>query len=333
MAGPRRSSTPEAGFTLMELLIGLAVMAIAVVYMLESVTFGNRTYTVLDQVVESQQSMRAVASLLEYDLRHAGMMVPLGAAVCGVDSTAAPDQLYVSDVDAIDPGSDIAPYDGAIIGGGLTNVTGSSASISVDRLILEPAPPTRAAYDVSGDGTPDSDFQVGGGVIIVDLDDPGRGTVCGRIDAIDLGASSISIDPLVTPGLTAAGTARLVAIPAHQYRIVNGDELRRDEMLLSSGVEDLQLAYFIDADGDAVLDAGEMKGDSSGNTYAAQGTDIEDLREIRLNLVVRTRAEDDEFTGELQTTENRAAAGGDGFRRRVHTTSVLPRNLFGRLGS
>jgi prepilin-type N-terminal cleavage/methylation domain-containing protein len=329
---PVRDAT-RRGFTLMELLIGMAVMGIAVVYMLESVTFGNRTYTVLDQVVESQQSMRAVASLIEYDLRHAGMMVPIGAAICGVDNTASPDLLFVSDADAIDSGDDIAPYDGARIAGGATNVTGSSATITVDSLILEPAPPTRAAYDVNGDGTMDSDFQVGGGVIIMDLDDPSRGTVCGRIRAIDVGAASIVVDPLVTPGLTAAASARLVAIPAHHYRIINGDELRRDGMLLSSGVEDLQLAYFLDADGDDLVDAGEMKGETSGSGYTAQGTDMEDLREVRLNLVVRTRAEDEDFSGQQQTTENRAAGADDGFRRRVYTASVLPRNLFGRLGS
>ena len=193
----------RAGFTLMELMVGLAVMGIAVVYMLESVTVGNRTYTVLDQVVESQQNLRAVAKLLEHDLRHAGLMVPVGAAICGVDNTASPDLLYVSDSDAIDPRDDIAPYDGALITGGVTNVTGTIVTLGVDSLILEPNPPVRGAYDVNGDGTLDSDFQVGGGVIIMDLEDPGRGTVCGRIDSVSLTGPSITIDPVVTPGLSA----------------------------------------------------------------------------------------------------------------------------------
>jgi len=324
----------RAGFTLMELLVGLAVMGIAVVYMLESVTVGNRTYTVLDQVVESQQNLRAVAKLIEYDLRHAGIMVPLGAALCGVDSTASPDLLFVSDGDAIDPGDDIAPYDGARITGSVINGSGAIVTVNLDSLILEPSPPSRPAYDTDGDGTRDSDFQVGGGVIVMDLEDPGRGTVCGRIDAVNLSGPSIRIAPVVTPGLsTATGTTRLVAIPAHRYQIVNGDELRRNGMLLSQGVEDLQLAYFLDADGDDVIDSGELKGDTSGNSYAAQGTDMQDLREVRLNLVVRTRSEDEEFDGRLQATENRAAAAADGFRRRVYTTTVLPRNLLGRIGT
>jgi hypothetical protein len=54
---------------------------------------------------------------------------------------------------------------------------------------------------------------------------------------------------------------------------------------------------------------------------------------VRVNLVTRTRSEDREWTqGRLQATENRAAAGvgSDGFRRRVHTSTVMLRNLGAR---
>ena len=54
-----------------------------------------------------------------------------------------------------------------------------------------------------------------------------------------------------------------------------------------------------------------------------------DLREIRFNLVLRTRAEDPLYeSGYMQATENRAALGApDGFRRRLLTTTVRPRNI------
>ena len=115
------------GFTLIELLVVVAVMGIAVIYMFETLTAGNRAYTVLDQVAETQQSMRAVADLIERDIRHAGMMVPQGAAVCGVDNTTDPDVLYVSDAEAIDPGDDIMPYEGARV---------TSAGATIERLGL-----------------------------------------------------------------------------------------------------------------------------------------------------------------------------------------------------
>ena len=326
------------GFTLIELLIVVAIMGIAVIYMFETLTAGNRAYTVLDQVAETQQSMRAVAALMERDIRHAGMMVPQGAAVCGVDNTTGPDILYVSDAEAIDPGDDIMPYEGAlIISAGATiagSHSGAGVTIGVVSLLLEPSP-QRAAYDTNGDGTSDSDFRVGGGVIVMDVNDPGRGTVCGSIEAINLGTSSIHIDPVRAGPLdTATGVVSLVAVPAHEYRISNGNELRRDGLLLAKGVEDLQLAYYLDLNGNNQIDSGEMIGTEAGtNDYEAEGTDMSDLREVRLNLVVRTRAEDEGFTGRPQAKENRAVGADDGFRRRAYTNTIMLRNMFSRIGT
>jgi len=326
----------RAGFTLIELLVVVAVMGIAIVYMLETLTAGNRAYTVLDQVAETQQSMRAVADLMERDIRHAGMMVPQGAAVCGVDNDDAADILYVSDAEAIDPGDDIMSYEGAQItsaGNIASSGAGDDVTIEVASLVLEPSPP-RAAYDTDADGTSDSDFRAGAGVIVIDLNDPGRGTVCGSVAAVNLGAASIRIHPVRAGPLDAAtGTVKLVAVPAHEYRI-DGDELYRDGLLLAKGVEDLQLAYFLDTNGNSQVDAGEMIGTEAGtNDYVSQGTDMSDLREVRMNLVVRTRAEDEGFTGRPQAKENRAAGVGDGFRRRAHTTTIMLRNMFARIGT
>jgi hypothetical protein len=275
---------------------------------------------------------------MERDIRHAGMMVPRGAAVCGVDNDDAPDVLYVSDAEAIDPGDDIMPYEGAqIISAGATiagSDAGDAVTIGVDSLLLEPSP-TRAAYDTNGDGTSDSDFRVGAGVIVMDVNDPGRGTVCGSIETINLGAASIHIDPVRAGPLdTAGGAVSLVAVPAHEYRISNGNELRRDGLLLAKGVEDLQLAYYLDLNGNNQIDAGEMRGTEAGtNDYEAEGTDMSELREVRLNLVVRTRAEDEGFTGRPQAKENRAAGADDGFRRRAYTNTIMLRNMSSRIGS
>ena len=103
-------------------------------------------------------------------------------------------------------------------------------------------------------------------------------------------------------------------------------------MLLSGGVEDLQVAYFLDADGDWRIDAGEMPGDGTSADFDAQGTDLRDVREIRFNLVMRTRLEDPDFGGTVQSTENRSDGGtNDGFRRRRYTGTVMLRNVGARL--
>jgi prepilin-type N-terminal cleavage/methylation domain-containing protein len=326
----RQVPTGSEGFTLIELLISVAILGIVSVYMFESFAVNQRAYTVIDQVAESQQNVRAIADLLEHDLRHAGLMVPEGAAVCGVDEDAAPDLLYVSDANAIDPGNDVAIYDGATIGGGVTQVSAGVTTFSVSSLVMEPTP-SRPAYDTNGDGTADSDFQVGGGAIVMDLLDPGRGSACGRVTRVNLAGPQVQVD-LRTGALgAAAGPTRLVVVPAHEYT-VSGDQLLRDGVVLSEGVDDLQVAYFLDDDTDGVVDAGEMHGNGTGPDYVAGAQDGSEIREVRVNLVTRTRAEDPEWTqGRPQGLENRAAGGAsDGFRRRTYTSTVMLRNVGAR---
>jgi prepilin-type N-terminal cleavage/methylation domain-containing protein len=325
---PRR----REAFTLIEMLIAAAIAGIVGAFLMRTFTANHRAYVVVDQVAESQQSMRAVAELLERDARHAGFMVPEAAAACGVDSTTGPDLLYLSDSDAIDPQDDKAIYPGAKISG-QTNVGPGNDDLDLDSLIIEPSPPSRPAYDTNGDGTNDSDFQVGAGVIVIDAEDPSRGSACGRVVSVDLTNDDITVEILSAPLKAAGGAVDLRVIPAHQYAI-DGTDLERDGRLLSGGVEDLQIAYFFDANGNWTPDAGEYRGVSGAN-YSAQAEDADELREIRVNLVVRSRQEDAQFTGGLpQELENRSFGGSppsDGYRRRVHTARLMLRNLGSRL--
>jgi len=320
----------RGGFTLIELMIAVAVLGVVSVYMFESFAINQQAYTVIDQLSESQQNMRAIGDLMERDVRHAGMMVPEGAAVCGVDNKTGPDLLYVSDATAIDPQDDLATYDGITLSGA-TNVAVGNQTFNVSSLVLEPSP-ARPAYDTTGDGTPDADFVVNGGVIVMDLLAPGRGTACGRITAVNLGGPSLGVE-IRSPVLAAvAGASQLVAVPAHEYRIANGDQLFRDGVLLAGGVEDLQVAYFFDADGDNRIDANEVHGDGTGPDYVAAAQDASSLREVRFDLVTRTRAQDREWSqGRPQATENRTAVvANDGYRRRVYTSTVMVRNVGSR---
>jgi hypothetical protein len=298
--------------------------------MFESFAVNQRAYTVIDQVAESQQNVRAIADLLERDLRHAGLMVPEGAAVCGVDATNGPDLLYVSDANAIDPDEDLSTYDGAAIGGGVTQVSAGPTTFAVSSVVIEPSP-ARPAYDTDLDGAADSDFREDGGAIVMDLANPGRGTACGRVEMVDVGGSQVRIDIQSGALGAVAGTPNLVVVPAHEYRLANGDQLFRDGVLLSEGVEDLQAAYFFDLDDDGVVDGGEMRG-VSGENFDPADQDGSSVRSVRVNLVTRTRMEDRDWTqGRAQALENRAAAAAsDGFRRRVYTSTVMLRNVGAR---
>jgi prepilin-type N-terminal cleavage/methylation domain-containing protein len=317
-----------SGFTLIELLIASSLLAIVMMFTMQTFTVNNRTYVKIDSVVDSQQSARAIASVLERDLRHAGMMIPEEVAICGIDSETAPDRLYISDYTAINPAGALGTFDGSRISGVTTINQGVSPALALDSLMIEPGTPD-PSYDTDGDGVKDSDFRVNGGVIIADSANPNRGSVCGVVTNVNLVSDSITVN-IVSLSMAAAGTAQLVAIPALEYRI-DGDTLYRNNLRLAEGVEDLQIAYFLD-DGDNVVENGEMFGEE-GNNYVAKNVDASDLRAVRFNVVVRTRSEDEFFTqGFFQATENRdAGAAADGFRRRVHTALVRMRNIGDRV--
>jgi prepilin-type N-terminal cleavage/methylation domain-containing protein len=324
------------GFTLIELLIAMGVFAVIAVYLLETFTVNNRNYVALDQTIEAQQNMRAIADLIERDVRHAGFMVPEAAAICGIDSTSGPDTFYVSDYEAIDPGDDIVSYLGAkITGGAAGNVTtGTPIGLLLDSVIIEPPSPVRAAYDTNNDGTNDSDFQKDAGVIVVDRNDPGRGVACGRIRAVGAAVNIIAVEILSGTLGTLTGTADLVIVPAVEYRVAGG-VLFRNGLQLARGVEDLQIAYLFDFDGDNAIAANEVRGDAGGTAYVAKNQSVEDLLQVRINFVARTRIEDPRFdAGSFQALENRAAVvGNDGYRRRVHTSTLMPRNLVNRMNT
>jgi prepilin-type N-terminal cleavage/methylation domain-containing protein len=320
----------NSGFTIIELMIASAIVAIVMVFTMQMFTVNNRAYVKIDSVVDTQQSVRAIASILERDLRHAGMMVPEGAGLCGIDSTNAPDLLYISDYTAVNPNNALGIFDGSKIQGGVTQVNTGSNALALDSLVIEPGTPD-PAYDTDGNGVKDSDFRVNGGVIVTDLGDPSRGSACGIVTAVDLSTDSIAVNIKSAPLGALAGAANLIAVPALEYRI-SSNRLYRNNLLLSEGVEDLQLALFFDTNGNNALDVGELYG-ISGNNYVANTSDASELRAVRFNVVTRTRRPDDEFTqGYFQATENRdPIAGQDGYRRRVHTAIVRMRNIGDRV--
>lgn len=129
---------------------------------------------------------------------------------------------------------------------------------------------------------------------------------------------------------------QFVLVPAHAYTLAAppGDaiQLRRDGAVLAKDIEDFQVAWFYDDDDDGEEDAGEMRG-VTGTDYDTTLVDGNALRELRVNLVARTRENDPRnplTAGTGQTPENRTSAsapGDDGRRRRVHTSIVRLRNL------
>ena len=103
--------------------------------------------------------------------------------------------------------------------------------------------------------------------------------------------------------------------------------------MLAKDVEDLQVAWFYDDDDDGVVDDPARRAASPApTTPRTDSVTANELREIRINLVLRTRADDPrnpDDAGIGQARENRTTAipGADGKHRRVHTATVRLRNL------
>lgn len=322
-----RRRTSRLGFTLTEMLVSLAVLGIVTGYVTWVLGRQGHSYQVVDQVTETQQSLRGISDLMAREARVTGFLVPQAAAFCGQDNLNKPDVLYVTDADPINPG---AGELGVEVNSGFDG--DGTDTLTLQNVVLDGVP----FYDTDADGVADSDFAVGGGVIVAAKNDASRGTSCGVVTAV-MPPNRISVDygTLGGEAITTGGT--LIAVPAHVYSVNANNQLVRDGMVLTSGVEDLQFALFYDVDDDSVLDTGaEDPGSSDYNgEYESDKWNNDELREIRVNVVARSRNADPEWTqGRFQTTENRLlpAGGPDGFRRRVFTASVRPRNVGQRGG-
>ncbi len=336
--------TRRAGFTLSELMVSLAVLGVISVYLTDMLIRQSRTYEVVDRTTEMQQNVRAIASLLERELRVTGFMVPEAAAICGADFTARSDLLFLTDSDALTMDNE-NEYDlGAQVVAASYSGVGTE-TLQVDSVVLDQDP----FYDVTTppDGVADSDFRPGAGVILVDRANPERGAACGTIPlaAGMVSPTTVRVD-WSSGGLIAGGSVlgpippggaaeSLVAVPAHWYT-VNANQLIRDGMVLSDDVEDLQIALFYDQDEDGLEDLPmERVGGTAAWLYDPTAENNQLLRDVRVSFVLRSRAADPEFgtpaspAGRFQVTENRAApaAPDDQFRRRVFTASVRPRNV------
>ncbi|UCF92796.1 MAG: prepilin-type N-terminal cleavage/methylation domain-containing protein [Desulfobacterales bacterium] len=75
------------GFTLFEMVVAMAVMAIAIQAIVAVWTAYSHSYTVESVVADVQQSVRAALGLIEDDIRMAGLD-PTGSAAAGIDQAS-----------------------------------------------------------------------------------------------------------------------------------------------------------------------------------------------------------------------------------------------------
>ena len=306
----------NSGFTLVEMMVAVGILGVVVAGAMQTFVVQNHAYTVVDETTEAQQNLRAISYLLERDLRATSFMLPEATAACGIDNTNKADTLYVTDSEPIEPAGQSSAGLYATIASGYA-AADSTQTLVVNNLTLD----GQAHFPDTN-----TDFRDGHGAIVFDPANPGRGTACGIVESVPDGTHvRVTFDTHL-----AANTGTLAVVPAIVYSVDVDGNLLRNGVTLATDVDDLQFAYFIDANADGkVTTANEYPGAAGSPNYLSRGTDHSKLREIRFNVVVRSRNTDPTYTdGFVQATENRGAVGGnDGFRRRVFTSTVRQRNV------
>ncbi len=293
------------GFTTIELLVSLAIMSVVIIQTLGLFVSQQQTFHVQQRVVAAQEDARLAADMMHRDVRMAGFMVTAFAGISTRDGdTTASDVLCVSDpsvLDATKIDEAMSRFDRAVITP--TAVAGGDSSVTI----------SSNHADIDGDG--DDDFEVDHGIIISD----GTQTWCAHVTSVS--PTSIGFDP-PTPGgvVVAATTGR--AVPAVIYQRT-GAGLERNRKLLSSQVEDVQVAFGLDLDDDGVIAGAEFP------IHDIKVANTNQIQEVRVSVLTRTRTEDPKLTGNgRQKVGNRAASGTpDAYRRRLAVLRAAPRNL------
>ena len=291
--GGLRSIQDNRGVTLIELMIALVISAILVGGTYSIFITQQRTYVLQDQVVGVQQDGRAALTIMARDIRMAGMLTGDEFSVNGASEAITPTNSnagpdQIRVVYAAEEVSVVSSVD--TVNKQVTLASGA------DRFNTS----TRRYLAFEGQ---DHVYQVSNR---------------------DIGTNTLTLTES-PPSYLADFSARVYCVNAITYD-VSGNALRRNDgsgaqdlagVANQSVVEDLQFAY-------------QVEGDTSNwfNTPADVGATNDDIRAVRINLLVSTAVEDTQDQSyHRPALEDRAGSGTqDGFRRRVYTTVVKLRN-------
>jgi prepilin-type N-terminal cleavage/methylation domain-containing protein len=339
----RNDVRTSAGFSLIELMVAVAVFGLITAQLLVVFSNQKRVFTSNERALDVQEQARLTLELISFDTRMGGFMVPRYSAVSSVDGGATgPDRFCVSDASYFDfsgaPSpldTKTTPFDGATV----TAVFADHVSVN--------------SLDIDGSTPPGVDFLApsaagagnGGGIIISSPTE----TFCARITRIvgnDIYFEDHDTDDIVEFGDATAYVTlgpNLRAVPAQVYELDQDPtvlELHRNGLLLASQIEDLQVEYWLDSSGtpNGIQDAdNEFPVNTLNNPDPPGGAipaNMSLVRRVRISVLARTTQEDgqSDATGHLSggrpALANRlAGVVPDRSRRRSFSASILPRNL------
>jgi prepilin-type N-terminal cleavage/methylation domain-containing protein len=299
---------PRAGYTLIELLVAIAVLAVLTAQLFVVFSTQKKVYVTNERVLDVQEDARLVMDLLVNEARMAGYMVPEVAGISSRDGGNAPDVLCISDPALLDE-DEVRQATSRFPRARITGFVGQ------DIVTLA----TLADLDIDANGSVDFTDDPPMGIVIAD----GNRSHCATVTGVDTTNGQVTFDPEITDtSLFVVGNVRVA--PAVIYEVGAGG-LTRNGLPISSEVEDLQVEYGVDVDADGVM---ETNVSAEWPLDDLDSVDSSRIRTVRLTVVTRTAQDDITYDGPGRpASANHAAGAPDGFRRRRFVASVLPRNL------
>jgi type IV pilus assembly protein PilW len=325
MMRPRRNAAPvprhpEAGFSLVEVMAALVILAIALTAVFATFISQQKSFTVQNRVAEMQQNLRQAVEYMSRDVRMAGygipdnVTIPNNVVAAGVtslrslyakDNTTGPDQIYI--LYSFDMDNNQRP----------TWNTGSMAigagSVTVDNTSGFSATSTGGDLVIVTDGVKVELFQ----------------TVSKTATVLTFGgtiypatASNAYATGSPPPATSTVSKARFVRYYIDNTTDPSHPTLMVDRMggaaaqPVADDIEDMQFTYGLDTNGDGIIES-----------WNANATTPSQIRQVRLQLVARTRLPEAGWSETRPAIGNRAAGTTpDGYRRRIYDIVIDVRN-------
>ena len=321
--GSRAGQHTEAGFSLVEVMAALVILAIAMTAVFATFISQQKSFTVQSRVAEMQQNLRQAVEYMSRDIRMAGygipdnVVIPAGIIATGVtsirsvyvkDNTTGPDQIYILylfDMDLNQPPTTS------------NNAAANATSITV----------------VSTTG-----FLAGGGELVLitdgntaDLYETSSGTSGTTMNFRTGIAGYNGFHSKFYPAASTVAKARF-----ERYYIDSTTDSAHPTLMVdrmgglapqpvADDIEDMQLSYGLDTNNDGVVDA--WRNDVVGGPVLSVPAEVPQIRQVRLQFIARTRLPGAGWAETRPVLGNHAAgATPDGHRRRIYDIVIDVRN-------
>jgi prepilin-type N-terminal cleavage/methylation domain-containing protein len=310
--GDRNPRHSEAGFSLIEIMSALVILSIAMTAVFATFISQQKSFTVQNRVAEMQQNLRQAVEYMSRGIRLAGYGIPdnvvipnniIAAGVTSVrsiyakDNTTGPDQVYILysfDMDANQPSTT------------LTAIGGTGGSVTVDNT---------------------TGFLPGGGELVLITD----GTTADLYQTSAAGGTTLTFGGGYSSGHAKSYPAGSTVAKARfdRYFIDNTTDMAHPTLMvdrmggsapqpLADDIEDLQLTYAVDLNGNDFIDSGE---------WTPTPANLSQIRQVRLQFIARARLPEAGWSETRPTIGNRTDVGTpDGRRRRTYDIVIDVRN-------